>query len=753
MYAFHDFDFLSPRSLARILAAVGGLAALISLYRVAENYLDWLDLVRAVEGSVGFSNLLPPSVPRVSGVGDHVNIIAMAFNLILPFALALALHPASAGERLLGRLATPLIAVGLLLTVSRGAWLGTIVALPVFFLLYALRDRTLQLPAVFPRTARSGALLAAGFIGAVFLGGVLVGSQWDSRPEWLFRSSLSPRYDAVSSGWEMFRDRPWLGAGPYTYPLLYNVYSAKYPIENIHPHNGYVDALVDTGLAGGVVLAAGGLVLAITLLRAYRSGDAARRVLVAACAGALASISLHAVVETPNTWNTALMPLAVVLALTLRLGPPYELSWPKRLDRLPRAVPLAIILLLAPSIIFIDRAHSTYSSGLASLREGDYAEAARTAARAADADPDNAAYQFEAGVTGAIAYIVERDRRLEPTPALLEDAIVRLQRGLEAEPRSAVGYANLALALRLRAESQQGPARESSEAEAVDAARAAIERAPTDSTIAAVAGTVFEWAELNEEAGEAYGRALSHDAGSVQSPFWASNPVRRGLRDTALKNAALTPCEKGRVTSIYRGFMDDLNALEAGCRQLLVDKPGDARARSDLAMIVYALGRLAEARLEARTAASQVPDSPYVRTAVGVTLIPEGDIEKVRHELTLATYLGDPDAALILAYTYAGGPARATNAVVRNLRIPQSNEAMPDEVFARVEKAAPTSAPFVFDDGRQHYQLGILYYRVRFQRESPISILIPGDWIGFTPARSLLLLAETERGADVSAGR
>jgi Flp pilus assembly protein TadD len=500
-------------------------------------------------------------------------------------------------------------------------------------------------------------------------------------------------------------------------------------------------------------LLAGGLIVALTLFRAYRGGDAVKRVLVAACAAALASIGVHSIVETPNTCNTALMPLAVILALSLRLGPPFELSWPRRLDRLPRAIPIAIILLLVPSMVFIDRAHSTYSSALTSLREGDYAQAARTAAKAADADPDNAAYQFEAGVTGAIVYIVERDRRLEPTPALLDDAIVRLQRGLGVEPRSAIGYANLALALRLRADSQQGAARESTKAEAVDAAQAAIERAPTDSTIAAVAGTVFEWAELTEEAGDAYTRALSHDAGSVQSPFWASNPVRRGLRETALKAAALTPCEKGRVTSIYRGFVDDLNALEAGCRQLLEERPGDARARSDLAIIVYALGRQAEARLEARTAASQVPDSPYVRTAVGVTLIPEGDIEKVRHELTLATYLGDPDAALILAYTYGGGPARIANPVVRNLRIPQSNEDMPEEVFARVEKAARTSAPFVYDNGRQHYQLGILYYRVRFQRESPIAILIPGDWIGFTPARSLLLLAETGRGGDVSAGR
>ena len=751
-YAFHDFDFLNTRSLTRMLAAVGALAAVFGLYRVGANYIDWLRFAEAVEGGIT-GNLIPPAVPRLSGVGDHVNIIAMAFNLTLPFAATLVLDPSGRRDRALGAAACVLIGMGLLLTVSRGAWLATAVAAPVFAGLYLLRGHNLRLQAISPANSRAVLGIAVVVIGAVFVAGLLAASQWDSRPEWLFRSSLSPRYDALSTGWSIFRDRPWLGAGPYTFPFLYNIYSAKYPIENIHPHNGYVDALVDLGLAGATVLLAGGIVLVIGLARAYRAGDERQRVLVAACAAALLTIAVHALIETPNTWGTALLPLAVVLALSVRLAPRLTWRWPLALERAPRILPLLMIGALLISYILIDSPHGQYSTSLQKLREGEYSAAAQQAAEAADSDPASAAYQFHAGVTAALDYLTQKERRGEAPPQLLDEAIDRLRAGLRREPRSAAGYANLALALRLKADGQQDQEKAATRDAAVEAGRAAIERARTDSTISAVAGTVFEWAERFDEAGFAYDGALSHDASLVQSPFWGTNATRRGLRQDAVQRARLTPCEKGRVTAFYRGFNDDLNELEAGCRRLVQEKPADARARSDLAMIIFAGGRQAEARLEARRAVSQVPDSPYVRTAYGVTLLPEGDIERARHELMLGAQLGDPDAALILAYTYSTADRASDNVVVRNLRLPPSEEALPHEVAERVEKAAVSSAPMVFDDGRQHYQLGILYYRVRFFRESPVSILIPGDWLIFASPRSLLLLAEIDRLETERAGR
>jgi hypothetical protein len=58
------------------------------------------------------------------------------------------------------------------------------------------------------------------------------------------------------------------------------------------------------------------------------------------------------------------------------------------------------------------------------------------------------------------------------------------------------------------------------------------------------------------------------------------------------------------------------------------------------------------------------------------------------------------------------------------------------------------AAPMAFDDGRQRYEQGILYYRVRFLRESPTSILIPGEWLQMSSPRALLLQETLDRHAD-----
>jgi tetratricopeptide (TPR) repeat protein len=352
--------------------------------------------------------------------------------------------------------------------------------------------------------------------------------------------------------------------------------------------------------------------------------------------------------------------------------------------------------------------------------------------------------------------MLERDRTGALPVEVLDEAIGHLDHAVEVDPRSAIAYANLALALRLRAEAgvaAQGtaewdylPPGVQSDIEAAAAtARAARQRAPTDAAISAVAGTVFESAGgmtqsqgFFEEAAVAYSRALSHDAGLVQSPFWATNEFRLSVRQFALDASTLTACEKGRVTAIYRGYPDDLSLLANDCRLLVERNPGDARARSDLAMILYALGRRDEALLQAEEAVRRVPDTPFARTALAVTLIPEGDLARVRQELMLGAYLGDPDAALLLTYTYeAPGPA---NPVPANLGLPSESKPAPPEVIELLQKALPNAAPMVFDHGLQRYLLGILYYRMRFLRESPASIFIPQEWIGFASPRALLIV-------------
>jgi len=728
-YIVSDLDELTPPLIVRGLAAVGIAAAVYALYRVGEDYGGWLALVSAVEGGRKLSDILPPSVPRVHDVGDHVNMIALAFNLTLPFVLVVAYDTRSRLERLVTGVGAAAIVAALFFTVSRAAWVSAAVALPVFALLYRARDRgvpVLRLPS-FPRPAAIGGL--AALVLVVAGAAAFAASHWGSRPEWLFRSSLSPRYDAFDVALKIIRDEPWTGAGPNTYSLLYSVYSGKYPIEDFHPHNGYLAAGVDGGLVLVVALAALGIVLLRILYSSYLVGSPERRAWLAACAAALVALAVHSAADMPNQSKTALLLTVVVIALALKAG--RRVLTPDRsaaVANIPRLAVLGFLPLFLAAWVWTDYGHRSYDQSLSLLLEGDFQGAAARALTAADRDPRFAAYQLNAGVMQAVQYLVDKDKG-ETMPGLVAGAVTSLRKAEELEPRSGIIHANLAIALML-----QGDV-----AAAVDEARLARARSPGDGTISAVAGTIFEQAGEFGEAIAAYGDAVTHDVALMDSPFWTMTQFRRDSRDLILESTYLSACQKARVVAMYRGqsaYPDDLPALAESCSREVATSD-DVRARSDLAVALASLGRTAEARDEAQRAVDRAPDNAYARTALALAIGFGADIAEARHQLMLATDLGDPDAALVLYYTYAYPPEFLRD----NLRLTAAGQAAPKEVSKRLRAALPQSAGFVYDNGIQDYLLGILYYRPRYFRESPASIIIPGDWLNLRSPRTLAIQA------------
>ncbi len=734
-YAFHDFEFLSTDTLIQGLMCVGAVSALAALVQVAGDYVNWLNLINAVGGG---TQLFPPAVPRVHDVGGNVNILAMALNLTLPFAIVSGVQTPSRRERLLAIVISVLILAALFFTLSRGAWLGTIASLMLMGLLYLLRQRDpAQLISPITRSPRRAALIVLPPLLLVFVAVGLVATRWDSRPDWLFRASLSPRYDAMQVGVDIFRDRPYLGAGPGTYPLLYGTYSGDYPVENIHPHNGYLNVVDDIGIAGAIVLLVAGLVLLTTLLRAYREGDVHLRLRLAACMAALASLGVHSLVDSPNTWNTALLPLAVVIALALKLCAPAQAS--TRMIKIgPRVLLVALLPLLFFSWYRLDGRQAQFHKAVNDLRNGRFEQASEQSTTAAAVDSTLAAAQINAGVSRAILYLVQGDQhKRPPDPVSLEMAKAYFGTAIYRDPRSAIGYANMALILRMQSESS---GKDSFKHDAVDAARQALNLAPTDGTTALVAGTVLEWADHMSEAAYAYSRAIIREPSLAQSPFWGANAKREAIRKQALADPDLSPCLWGRASAIYAGFQDDMTLLASRCQDEVDAKPNDPSLRAALAIILQSLGRGDEAREAAEDAANRVPDNPFVLTALGVVRAASGDLQAGREQFAKAATLRDPydpDAALLLAYTFE--PPPPGNNVLRNLHITPEPGPLPKPVVDIMRTAYEHAAPFVFDDGRQRYALGILYYRVRFFRESPTSILIPGEWVGMSSPRALLL--------------
>ncbi len=389
----------------------------------------------------------------------------------------------------------------------------------------------------------------------------------------------------------------------------------------------------------------------------------------------------------------------------------------------PRLLILAFVPLFLGAWLWTDLGHDRYYKSLHLLNKGDLDGAVRQSLDAARLDPAFSVYHLHAGVTQAIDYLVKQEHGTT-SAGLLDGAIASLRRAVDLEPRGGAGHANLAIALRMDGQRDA----------AVEQARLAMARSPGDGAISAVAGTIFEWADMPGDAIYAYTNAVTHDAGLIDSPFWEATEFRRDTRETIVAGTFLSPCQKARVVAMYRGYPDDLQGLAGACATEVASS-NDPRRRSDLAVALASLGRIDDAKREAQAAVDHAPDNAFARTALAIAKAHDGSLDEVRHQLMLAADLGDPDAALLLYYTFKKPPPPLAG----NLSLPFEEGDMPDEVKDRLEAALPQSGSLVYDQGIQDYLLGILYYRPRFFRESPTSILIPGDWLDLSSPRTLLI--------------
>lgn len=723
-YALSDIHIVRLRDVRRGLMLAGAAASFYALWQVGHDYADWLSLARSVDGGLTWQNVFPPTVPRVHDVSDHPNMLGMTLVLILPF-YALALYrPESWWERVGGAVCLVAALLTIFLTLSRGAWVGAVVALAVAaggIAVVASRARGVSLsPAVvrlwLGRPRAIAVVLAAGLAVFVILGGLLAASRWESRPQWLFRSSFSPRQDALSAGFDMFKDHPFLGAGPDTYALLYPEYSNEYPIHAIHSHNAYLQAAIDLGIVGLAALlflaAAGGRVLWHVIQR----GSLLQQLVAVACGAALAGFLVHATVDAPNMWKAPLIALAAVAAILLRTyreakgednapggeevpeagGPPQPPSLPAALLSLaPRVfLPLTMVAMLT-LWGWMDTAHFYYARSADRAAEGRLLEAGSDLSRAVDIDPHLAIYPLQLGLTEVRVY-QEGGPRL-----VLEQAIQHLRKGVELEPRSAIGYMNLARALQMAGEDQ----------EAREAAWWARRWGGTDETVALAAGSVFEDLGDAELAVFSYAKAISLDPRLLESPFWTSSPFRQEHYGDIISHSSLASNPCVLASTLARAGVEtvqtadkDLDQLAHDCAAQLLDSPNEVELRVQYGEILTALGDLDKAEQHLRLAVQRQPENASARTALGKWYAAQGDLESARQEWLLAAQLDDADGALLLGDSYPPGE-------------------VPNEVIETLEDLMPSLPEMAGVD-----YLDILYFRMRFARASPATILIPGEW-------------------------
>lgn len=218
-----------------------------ALWRVTDAWV----LGGALIGLVGFfqwllgQNLITAEgVWRVRGFYGSPNNLALYLGKVFPLALALAIWARKGRRRWGYGLAALAMAVAIVLTYSRGAWL---VGVPISLLFLAVMRGRRTLAVTF------SLLVVAGVVGLFILGPGRLASLLDTST-----GTSAFRLQLWQSSWSMIREHLLLGVGLdnflYHYRTYYVLPTAWQEFNLSHPHNLILDFWLRLGLSGLIVL-------------------------------------------------------------------------------------------------------------------------------------------------------------------------------------------------------------------------------------------------------------------------------------------------------------------------------------------------------------------------------------------------------------------------------------------------------------------------------------------------------------------
>jgi O-antigen ligase len=215
------------------LAALGVLATGMAVYQQVADPA-WLMMGRRQAGQF---------IGRSSGFLGIPNSLAALLNLLLPPMLALTFQRgAGAVQRVLCAYLAAVFAGGILLTISRGAWLSLGLALAVWPML-AFRDRARRW-----RWSLAVAVLLAAAVAVLYCNIETVRARVDSL---MTNRGETTRAIMWRAGWKLVREQPWLGTGAGSYGVLFERYRpGRFWYQPQWAHNDYLNTLSDYGVVG-----------------------------------------------------------------------------------------------------------------------------------------------------------------------------------------------------------------------------------------------------------------------------------------------------------------------------------------------------------------------------------------------------------------------------------------------------------------------------------------------------------------------
>ncbi len=243
----------SSRWLIGALLAAGSAEALLGVYQ----------FVRQV-GPEAF--VLMGRYMRAHGTFQQPNPYAGYLGYLLPVAASLALGTVARWWRKrtvqqavaagLYGLVAGLLALGILMSWSRGAWLGAAASALVVVGFRSRRTALLSLLAVLLLGLLITVIGTAALPGSIGdrlndLGGYFTGPDPARTEITDVNFSVLERLAHWQAGWRMFEAHPWLGVGIGNYAAAYSAYQLPHWYAPLgHAHNVFINFLAETGILG-----------------------------------------------------------------------------------------------------------------------------------------------------------------------------------------------------------------------------------------------------------------------------------------------------------------------------------------------------------------------------------------------------------------------------------------------------------------------------------------------------------------------
>ena len=385
----------------------------------------------------------------VSLIGN-VNALGTVLVVITPFAVGRALNARRKAARYAWSLYSTLMVANLLLTLSRGAWLGLIAALGTYLFLTLLEQDLVswrRLTGSWKRQISSRQRMLAGGMSlaaiCVFVTLALILNSFSIRER---RAEL--RRDVWQSALRQFAEKPLSGHGLFTFGQQNLRFMSVPPAQGyFHAHNLPLNIAAEMGFLGLVGFFATVVVVGATGLRRWKTLSAEKRPTWICAASAMSGYAAHHLFDV-----TAMMPAIAWLGLLLLafLDTPSSNNVVRTpMARLARQVGLPLLwIVVLISGLWTSETNRRYIHALRLSNYGklgrsiteeaqDYLNALNVLDEVIASDPAMPVYYQQKAILWGL--IAARDDRSAISPA-----ISAYEQFLNIEPNHSISWANLA---------------------------------------------------------------------------------------------------------------------------------------------------------------------------------------------------------------------------------------------------------------------------------------------------------------------